>query len=151
HQLVDLAGPFIDHRALAVAIEAAGRILVGVAVRAMHLDAVARRALRRDGRKPFRQPRFARVPPSLVLEEAGTQPQQTRRLVVAFHLRDHFLHELVLRDLHAERLPLLRVLAAGVPARANETRRAGRDGEAALIEREHRDLEALALLAEQIL
>src|SRR5215207_4819036 len=41
HQLVDLARAFVDHRALAVAIEAAHRIFVGVAVGAMHLDGVA--------------------------------------------------------------------------------------------------------------
>src|SRR3954462_14923953 len=44
HQLVDLAGAFVDDRARAVAVEAPGRILVGVAVRAVHLHAVAGRA-----------------------------------------------------------------------------------------------------------
>src|SRR6185369_17848949 len=53
HDLVDLAGALVDDRALAVAIEAAGRVFVRVAVRAVHLHAVARRALRSDGGKPL--------------------------------------------------------------------------------------------------
>ena len=41
HQLVDLAGPFIDHGAFAVPEESAGRVFVGVPVGAMNLNAVA--------------------------------------------------------------------------------------------------------------
>jgi hypothetical protein len=37
-----------------------------------------------------------------VLQPAGAQPQQPRRLVVRLHLRDHLLHQLVLTDLDAE-------------------------------------------------
>src|SRR5262249_10711171 len=131
HQLVDLARALVDDRALAVAVEAACRVLVGVAVRAMDLHAVAGRALRRDGGKPFREAGLARVPPAGVLQPAGAQPQEPRRLIVRLHLRDHLLDELMLRDLDAERLPLLRVRGARVAARANQPGRAGRDREAA--------------------
>src|SRR5262249_54955238 len=95
--------------------------------------------------------RLARVAPSVVLEEARAQPEQARGLIIAFHLRDHFLHELVLRDLDAEGPSLLRVLDARVAAGADEAGRAGRHRETPLIEREHRDLEPLAFLAEQVL
>ena len=148
---MDLARAFVDHRALAVAVEAADRILVGVAVGAVDLHGVAGGALRRDGREPLRQPGLARVAPSLVLQPARAQPQQARRLIVRLHLRDHFLHELVLADLDAERLALLRVPDARVAAGADQPGRAGGHGVAPLVEREHRDLEAFARPAEHVL
>ena len=51
----------------------------------------------------------------------------------------------------AERLPLARVLDRALEARAHDAARARGDREAALVERVHRDLEALALLADQVL
>ena len=65
HDLVDLARALVDHRALAVAIEAADRVLVGVAVGAVHLHGVAGGALRGDGREPLRQAGLARVAPAV--------------------------------------------------------------------------------------
>src|SRR6185503_8504594 len=56
-----------------------------------------------------------------------------------------------LPDLDAEGLALLGVLRAGVTAGADEAGRTGGDGVAPLVEREHRDLEALARLAEHVL
>src|SRR5262245_30106249 len=149
HDLVDLAGAFVDDRALAVPEESADRVLVGVAVRAVDLHRITGGALRRHGGEPLGETGLARIALSLVLQPARSQPQQTRRLIVRLHLRDHFLHQLVLADLDAERLPLLRVLHARIAARANETGGARGHREAALIEREHRDLEPFADLAEQ--
>ena len=76
HQLVDLARALVDHRALAVAVEAADRILVGVAVGAVDLHGVAGGALGRDGREPLRQAGLARVAAAVVL-------QRTRRAATA--------------------------------------------------------------------
>src|SRR5665213_1182313 len=76
HQFVNLARAFVDDRALAIAEEAAGRIFVGVAVRAVNLDAVGRGALGRDGGKPLRQTGFARVARAVVLHPAGAPPEQ---------------------------------------------------------------------------
>src|SRR4029079_130455 len=45
HQLVDLARALVDHRGLAVPVEPAHRVLVGVPVAAVDLDRVAGRAL----------------------------------------------------------------------------------------------------------
>ena len=59
--------------------------------------------------------------------------------------------ELVAADLLAERLPLARVLDRALEARADHAARARGDREAAVVERVHRDLEALALLADQVL
>src|SRR5947209_1193750 len=57
----------------------------------------------------------------------------------------------MLRDFDAERLALLRVFHAGVTAGADQTGGSRGNGIAPLIEREHRDLESLARLAEKIL
>src|SRR5689334_12516919 len=57
----------------------------------------------------------------------------------------------MLADLDAEGLALFRVLRARVAAGADEAGRAGRHGEASLVEREHRDLESFARPAEQVL
>src|SRR5262249_44101028 len=86
HQLVDLARALVDDRALAVAVEAARGVFVGIAVRAVDLHAVAGGALGRDRREPLREPRLARVAAPLVLQEPRAHPQEPRRLVVALHL-----------------------------------------------------------------
>src|SRR6185436_14355921 len=91
------------------------------------------------------------VAAALVLEPARSEPEQPRRLVVRFHVRDHLLHELVLRDLDAERLALLGVAHARVAARPNQARGACRHRVATLIEREHRDLEPFAGTPDHIL
>src|SRR3954469_9367637 len=151
HDLVDLARAFVNDGAFAVAEEPAHWIFVRVAVRAVNLDRVARGALGGDRGEPLGEPGLARVALPLVLEPAGSHPQQPRRLVVRFHLRDHFLHQLVLADLDAERLPLLRVLHAGIAAGADQAGGARGHRIAALVEREHRDLEAFAFASEQVL
>src|SRR5262245_21255174 len=107
HDLVDLAGAFVDERALAVPEISSDRVLVGVAVRAVNLHRVARGALRRHAREPFGETGLARIALSLVLQPTRSQPQQTGGVIVRLHLRDHFLHQLMLADLDAERLPLL--------------------------------------------
>src|SRR5919109_4541076 len=65
-------------------------------------------------------------------------------------MADHALDELVLGDRYAEGLPLHGVLDAGLQAGLDQPRRAGGDGVAPVVERGHRDLEALALLAEAV-
>src|SRR3954464_5341062 len=112
HDLVNFARALVDHRALAVAEESAHRVLVRISVRAVYLHRVAGGAFGRDGREPLREAGLARVAQALILHPAGTQPQQTRRLIVGFHLRDHLLDELVLPDFDTEGLALLRVLHA---------------------------------------
>src|SRR5262245_22564067 len=95
HDLVNLARPLVDDRALAVPIEAAHRVLVRVAVGAVNLHGVARRALGGDRREPFGQSGLARIAPAMVLQPPRSQPQQPRRLVVGFHLRNQLLHQLM--------------------------------------------------------
>src|ERR1043165_4226664 len=82
HHLVDLAGAFVDHRPLAVAIEPADRILVGVAVGAVDLHGIPGGALGCHRGEPFREPGFPGITPAAILQEAGAEPQQARRLIV---------------------------------------------------------------------
>src|SRR5258705_2108172 len=95
HQLVNFTRAFVNHRALAVAIDPPDRILVRIAVGAMNLHRVRCRPLGRDGREPLGETGLAGVAAAEVLEPARAHPQEARRLVVGFHLRDHFLDELM--------------------------------------------------------
>src|SRR3989442_5859324 len=151
HELVDLAGPFVDDGGLGVAVEAARRVLVGIAVAAVDLHAVGGRPLALHGGEPLGEGRLAGVAAALVLEPARPQPEQAGRVVVGDHLRDHLLDELVLADGPAEGLPLPGVLRRRVQASADEAGRPRGHGVAAVLEREHRDPEALALLPEPVL
>src|SRR6266850_4596942 len=49
HEFVDFARAFVDDRALAVPVEAAHGVLVGVTVGPVDLNRISRGALRRDG------------------------------------------------------------------------------------------------------
>ena len=147
---MDLARAFVDDRAFGVSIVAPDGIFIRVSVGAVYLHGIRRRALGRDRRKPFRQAGLSRIALPCVLQPRRSQPQQPRRLIVGFHLRDHFLDELVLADLDAERLSLARVFRAGIAARADEAGRAGRDRQPSLIERKHRNLESFARLADEV-
>src|SRR5215208_6774088 len=151
HDLVNLACAFVDNRALAITIEAAHRVLVRVAVRTVNLHGVTGGALRRHRREPFRQAGFSRVPAAFVFQPSCPGPQQPRRLVVRFHLRNQLFDELMRANLDAERLSLFRVLHARVATRPNEAGGAGRYGIAALVEGKHRNLESLAFAADEIL
>src|SRR5262249_19179191 len=151
HQLMNLTRAFVDDRALAVPEESAHGVLIGIPIGAMDLYRIACRTLRGDRGEPLCQPCLSRVPLPVVLQPAGAQPQQAGSLIVRLHLRDHFLHELVLADFDAEGLAIFRVADARIAARSNEAGGTGRDCEAALVEREHRDLEALARPANEIL
>src|SRR5213592_4598940 len=144
HQFVDFARAFVDDCAFAVPVEPSHGVLVRIAIGAVDLDGIACGPFGGDGGKPFGEAGLAGVAAAVVLQPARAEPQQPRRLVVGFHLGDHFLHQLVLSDLDTEGLPLERVLHAGVAARANQAGRARSHREPPLIEREHRNLEAFA-------
>src|SRR6266571_3628082 len=85
-----------------------------------------------------------------VLHPGDFEVEQAADLVVARHARDHLLDELVAADLLAERLALARVLDRGVEACPDGPGRARGDRVAAVVEAAHRDLEAVALVADAI-
>ena len=68
--------------------------------------------------------RSARSPRAFVLR--GLEREQARRLGPGRHLREHQLHRLVLADLLAERLALLRVAERVVEGGLRDARRRAR-------------------------
>ena len=141
----------VDDRRAGVSERSLDPVLGAVAVRAVHLDREVRRAERRLGCVPLRERRLARVPDALVLHPRGLEDEELRRLVAEDHLGEHVLDELVLPDRLTERLALACVLDRPLEARPDDAARSCSDGEAALVEAVHRDLEPLALLADQVL
>ena len=95
--------------------------------------------------------RLARVAQALVLEPGRAPDEQPAHLGPGGHLGDHLLDELVLADLLAEGLPLVGVADGRVEAGLGEPDGTGRDRVAALVDRAHRDQEALAFLADPVL
>src|SRR4026207_1229606 len=99
---------------------------------------------------PLGQARLAGVADTLVLEPRGLHDEELRRLVAEHHLRDHVLDELLLADRLPEGLALARVGAPPLEAGADDAAGPGGHGEAALVEAVHGDLEALALVADEV-
>src|SRR5256714_3200061 len=151
HQLVDLRRALVDDRRARVAEVALDAVLGRVAVRAEDLDRVVRSREGRLRRVPLRERGLARVPPALVLHPRRLHDEELRGLVAEHHRGDHVLDELELADRLPERPALARVLDRALEAGADDAARAGGDGEAPLVEPVHRDLEALPLLAHEVL
>src|SRR4051812_3998012 len=151
HHLVDLRGALVDDRRARVPEVALDPVLPGVAVGAEDLDREVCGLERRLGGMPFGEGGLTRVALPLVLHPRRLHDEQLRGLVAEHHLRDHVLHELVATDRLPERLALPRVLDGPLQTRTHDADAAGRDGEPPLVERVHRDLEPLSLLADQVL
>src|SRR5262249_27468102 len=151
HDLVDLAGALVDDGGLGVAVEPAGRVLVGVAVAAVDLHAVAGRTLALHGREPLGQRGLPGVAPPLVLEPARPQPEEAGGVVVGDHLGDHLLDQLVLADGAPEGLAAGGVAHGGVQAGADEPGGPRRHRVAPVLQREHGHPEPLALAPHAVL
>src|SRR5687768_11152443 len=106
HQFVNFARALVDDGAFRVSIKASDGVLIGVSVGAVYLHRIRCGTFGCDGRKPFRQAGLTRIALADILEPCRAEPQQSRRLIIRLHLRDHFLHELMLPDLDAEGLSL---------------------------------------------
>ena len=148
---LDLRRALVDLQQLRVAHQLLDRVLLGVAVAAEDLHRVGGDLHRRVGAERLRIGRLDRVE----LAPAPDAPrrldhEQARRFVLHRHLGEHELDRLELADRLPERLALERVLRALLERAPHDSGRACRDPRARAIERLHRDLEALALLADQV-
>src|SRR6266540_2833025 len=148
---MQLAGPLVDHRRFGVAQVALDGELVAVAVRAVDLDRVQGGLDRMLRGVPLGEAGLAGVAPAVVLQPAGSPHEEAPRLRATGHVGQHLLDELVVADLLAKRLPLAGVRHGCVQGGLAETDGPRRNGVAALVDRAHRDEEALALLAHAIL
>ena len=148
-QLVDLGGALVQRGDPGVAEVALDRVVVDVAGSAVHLDGCVGALDGGLGRVVLRDRGLDRVADAAVLELAGAVDQQPGGVPLDDHVGDQLLDELEARDRDAELPALLRVVDRGVDAAVADPDAAGGDAVAAVVESAHRDLEAVADLAEQ--
>ena len=148
-QLLDLRGALVEGGDAGVAQVALDRVVVDVAGAAVDLDRQVRALDRRLGRVELGDRGLHRVRLAFVLEHAGAVDQHPAGVALEDHVGDHLLDQLEAGERDAELLALLRVLDRGVDAAVADPDAAGGDAVAAVVERAHRDLEAVADLAEQ--
>src|SRR5664280_255452 len=148
---LDLARPFIDLVDLRVAHQLLDRVFLRVTVPAEDLDGVGRDAHRDVGREGLGEGGQLRVAAAVVDGPGRLPDEQSRRLDVLGHVRDHEAHGLVLRDRLAERRPLGCVLDGLVHGAAGQAHGPRRDRRTRVVEGAHRDLEAVAFLAKEVL
>src|SRR5438552_641165 len=147
---VHLTRALVDDRRAGVAQKAFDGILGGIPIRAVDLDSVMRGVERRIRRVLLRHRNLSRVASARVLHPCDFEIQQAADLVIARHLSDHLLDQLVAPDLLAEGLSLARVFDRRVETRAHCARCTGGDGETPVVETAHRDLEAIALITDSV-
>ena len=124
--------------------------LLRVAHPAVDLQRLVGHAVGRFAGVELRHRGLARVAQPLVLHRCSAEREQTRRLQLGRHVREHELDGLVLRDGHVEGLAQLRVIARlleGGPADADGLRG---DADAPAVQGAHGDLESVALGAEAL-
>src|SRR5262245_48157962 len=153
HEALDLVRALVDLRDLRVAHHPLDGVFLHVAVPAEDLDGVGRdfhrhvRAVELRHRGDLRQLVVRRVLvdhlPDLVEEPAS-------RLALRLHVGEHAGDQLVLGDRLAHRLAALRVLERIVGRALREPEALRRDPGPRAVEDPPRDLEALALLAQQV-
>src|SRR4051794_28260396 len=148
-QLLDLRGPLVEGGDARVAEVALDGVVVDVARSAVHLDREVRAAHGRLGGEQLGDGCLGGAGTARVLQPTGPPDERAGSLGVDGHVGDHLLHELEARDRPAELLALLRVVDRGVHAALTDPDAAGRDAVATGVERRHRDLEAVADVAEQ--
>src|SRR5262249_5696093 len=150
HETLDLRGALVDLEQLGVAHQLLDRVLLDVAVAAEDLHRVRGDLHRGVGGEALRVRRLQRRPLALVEQPRRLPDEQPRRLDLGGHVGDEEVDALVHRDRLLELDALLRVLDRVLERRARDADCAGRRAGPRVVERLHRDLEALALLAEPV-
>ena len=151
HEALDLGGALVDLEELRVAHQLLDRVLLHVAVAAEDLDRVGRHLHRRVGGEALRERRVQRRALAAVDQPRRLPREQPRGLDLGRHVGDQEVHALVHRDRHVEGDALLRVLDRELVRGLRDADGAGRRARPREVERLHRDLEAVALLAEPVL
>src|SRR5207302_554719 len=123
-------------------------VLLHVAVAAEDLHRVGRDLHANVGGEPLRVRRLQGRAHPAVDHPRRLPAEQPRRFDLRRHVGDQEVDPLVHRDRHSELHALLRVLRGMLECRARDTDCADRGSGPREIQRPHRDLEALAFLAE---
>src|SRR5215218_7586135 len=151
HEALDLGRALVELHDLRVAHQLLDRVLLDEAVAAVDLHGVGGDLHRRVRGEALRVRGDERVALAGV-EQVGRLPgHQAPGLDLRRHVGDHELDRLVHRDRHAELDALLRVLGGELERRARDADGHRRDAGTRAVERHHRELEALVLLAEHVL
>ena len=130
---MNIARALVDDRGFAVAQITLDRIIVRIAVGAVHFDGHRRGLFAAHGRLPFRQTGSAATRLSFVLQPSRAQPKQPGHLIVGFHIGDLLFDQLMIRDLCAKGLSFICVSDRGIARRAYHSRCARGDGEPSLL------------------
>src|SRR5580765_1233910 len=153
HEALDLVRALVDLRDLGVAHHPLDGVLLDVAVAAENLHRVGGDVHRHIGAVELRHRRdLGQVGPlgALVDQLAALVEQATRRLALGLHVGEHPRDQLVLRDRLAHRLAALGVLERVAGRALCEAEALRADARPGAVEDAHRDPEALAFLAEQV-
>mmetsp|Transcript_13145 Transcript_13145/g.27149 ORF Transcript_13145/g.27149 Transcript_13145/m.27149 type:complete len:397 (+) Transcript_13145:217-1407(+) len=151
HQLLYLARALVDLCDPGIPVVPLRRHIRNVPHSPQHLHRLVRRHRGALARRQLRHGRLARVLGPPVLEHRGPPGQQPRRVARDAHVADLVLYRLQLRNGPAERLPLERVPRGAVDGGGGDAQGLTRDSDATAVEGLHGDLEALALLAEDVI
>ncbi|EAU62243.1 conserved hypothetical protein [Stigmatella aurantiaca DW4/3-1] len=130
---------------------ALGIHLLAVTHAAVHLEGLVGHAAGHLAGVQLRHGALHGVAHALVLEQCRLVHQQARRVDLRGHVRQHELDGLVLPDGLAERLALARVAHRLLERGPGDAQRLRGDADPAAVQRAHGDLEALALLAQEVL
>src|SRR5690242_3677965 len=151
HQLLHLVGALADGEDLRVAVEAAHRVLLDVAVAAVDLHGFLRAAHREPPRLELRLRGGEAERAPLVLQPGGLVGEQARRLDLGGHVGELGLDGLEPADRLPERAPLLGVGERLVERALGEADAHRRDADAPDVEHVEELAEALPARPEQVL
>mmetsp|Transcript_36712 Transcript_36712/g.74093 ORF Transcript_36712/g.74093 Transcript_36712/m.74093 type:complete len:231 (-) Transcript_36712:486-1178(-) len=148
-QTLHLACTLVDLGNACVTVVALHREVRHVPVTAVDLDCLVCAVCGGLRRKELRHSCLLAVLLPAVLELSSTPREEAGGLDLGCHVSELELDRLQARDRRAERLPLVRVRCGGVEGGLRDAERLRCDPDAAPVQRLHRDLESLPLLAEE--
>src|SRR3990170_5572676 len=143
---LNFRGALIQFRDSLVPVQLLDDVVLDESVPAMDLDRVVHGPVRGLAREQLRRARLVRVLNAAVLHPRGSVCEDPRGLDFRRHVRELPLDRLELRDLLAERLPLLRVLQALLEGPLRDPEGLRRNPDPPAVEGRERNVEPLPLL-----
>src|SRR5207249_10729033 len=150
-ELLNLVRAFVEAEDSRVAEVPLHIELAAESVAAVHLNGPVRDPLGDLGPVQLGHRYLERVILTQIPEVRGTEGEESCRVNLDCRLRDHLPHELEVSDRAPERLSFLHVLRRGLEGRPGHADGPGRDADPTAVQRPHRLIPAVALLADQVL